>query len=245
MNGKAATGSGQEQKRLLPVVVRRGAMALVVPLLAVAAWAGGVPTVAAEVNGQPRDQLRVAERPAAVAVPVVVAEADEGLALARWVGRIGEELLASLEEPDLERGPLRGGLIILSFVDQQKLDRTTSFGRYLAEQLMTELQQQRVPVVELRKSNEVRLHERGEYGLSRDPAEISDRAAAVAMLTGTYTLTGRQVIVNARIIDHASSRLLASATGVIPRLEMVDELLSDPVNISRPRQREPMYMKRL
>lgn len=245
MNGKAATGSGQEQKRLLPVVVRRGAMALVVPLLAVAAWVGGVPTVAAEVSGQPRDQLRVAERPAAVAVPVVVAEVDEGLALARWVGRIGEKLLASLEEPDLELGPLRGGLIILSFVDQQKLDRTTSFGRYLAEQLMTELQQQRVPVVELRKSNEVRLHERGEYGLSRDPAEISDRAAAVAMLTGTYTLTGRQVIVNARIIDHASSRLLASATGVIPRLEMVDELLSDPVNISRPRQREPMYMKRL
>lgn len=179
--------------------------------------------------------------------PPVLVAAEEGVALARWVSRIGEALLASLEEPGLEFSPLRDGVVVLSFVEQQKLDRTTSFGRYLAEQLMNELQQNRVPVVELRQSHEVRVREPGgEYGLSRDPAEIAGQIEAAATLTGTYTVTDGQVMVTARIIDNRDSRLLASATAVIPRLDIVDELLSDPVSGRQPTRRaEPMYMKRL
>ncbi|MDZ7641312.1 MAG: FlgO family outer membrane protein [Desulfurivibrio sp.] len=183
---------------------------------------------------------------ASEAEPSSTVTAEEGVALARWVSRIGEQLLASLEEPDLAFSPLRDGVMVLSFVEQRKLDRTTSFGRYLAEQLMNELQQHRVPVVELRTSREVRLRETGgEYGLSRDPAEIANQVAAAARLTGTYTVTAEQVMVTARIIDNRDSRLLASATAVIPRLEVVDELLSDPVSGQQPQRSEPMYMKRL
>ena len=179
--------------------------------------------------------------PAPAPAPAAALEVNEALLLARQINLLGAELFAGLKEWD----ELQGGVVVLSFVDQKQLSRTTSFGRYLAEQLMVELQHQQVPVVELRKSTEVRIQERrGEYGLSRDPAQIAERAAAVAMLTGTYTTTARQVLVNARIIDNRNSVLLAATTVVIPRTAVVNELLSDPIS-SDPLDSEPMYMKRL
>ncbi|MFH7320499.1 FlgO family outer membrane protein [Desulfurivibrio sp. D14AmB] len=170
---------------------------------------------------------------------------NEALLLARQISLIGEELFAGLGGGEEVAGGLREGVIVLSFVDQKQLTRTTSFGRHLAEQLMNELQRRQVPVVELRKSKEVRVQERGgEYGLSRNPAEIADRVAAGAMLTGTYTITAGQVMVNARIIDNRSALLLAAATVVIPRTAVVNDLLADPVSGPAPAA-EPMYMKRL
>lgn len=191
-------------------------------------------------------QQQVEEPPAPLPPPAAPqVQVNEALALARQISLIGDELFAGLKELNEEYGGLGEGVIVLSFVDQKQLTRTTSFGRYLAEQLMNELQRQQVPVVELRKSNAVRIRERGgEYGLSRDPAEIRERVAAGAMLTGTYTTTARQVMVNARIIDNRSAVLLASATVVIPRTAVVNDLLSDPVS-GIPVGSEPMYMKRL
>ncbi|WP_157861462.1 FlgO family outer membrane protein [Desulfurivibrio alkaliphilus] len=176
---------------------------------------------------------------------LAVGTSDEVARLYHQVTNLSEQLFASLAEPDPEYGDLRGGVIVLSFVDQRKLTRTTSFGRYLAEQLMNNLQQRRVPVVELRQSREVRIQEqRGEYGLSRNPAEIRESVAAAAMLTGTYTATAEQVIVNARIINNRTGVLLASATVLVPRTPVVEALLADPISdvVVDP---EPMYLKRL
>lgn len=175
-------------------------------------------------------------------------QADNQALKLRWeIAAIANDLLASLADFDHHYGDLSGGVIVLSFVDQRNLAQTTSLGRYLAEQLMHELQQRRVPVLELRKSTEVRVQERGgEFGLSRNPAEIRDEVAASAMLTGTYTVTAAQIIVNARVIDHKTTILLASATAVINRTPVVEALLADPVSIPRARaQSEPMYLQRL
>lgn len=171
---------------------------------------------------------------------------DDAQLLYQQITRLSADLFRSLEEPDMEYSELRGGVIVLSFVEQKNLTRTSSLGRYLAEQLMNELQLRRVPVVEVRKSREVRIQQsRGEYGLSRDAAEINDEAAAAAMLTGTYTVTPEQVIVSARIIDNRTAVLLASATSIIPRTQTVETLLSDPVGLAAAVKPEPMYMKRL
>lgn len=184
---------------------------------------------------------------AGLAGPAGSADSADNQALAlRWeIAAIGNDLLASLADSDPKYGDLSGGVIVLSFVDQRNLSRTTSLGRYLAEQLMHELQQHRVAVLELRKSTEVRVQERGgEFGLSRNPAEIRNETAAAAILTGTYTVTAAQIIVNARIIDHRTTVLLASATAVIARTSVVNALLADPVSSPRVRP-EPMYMQRL
>jgi TolB-like protein len=170
---------------------------------------------------------------------------NEAADLHAQVRELATGLFASLRDADPENGDLSGGLIVCSFVDLKKLSRTSSLGRYVAEQLMSELQQQGYSVVELRKGTSVLVQEkRGEFGLSRDPAQLREDAAAGAMLTGTYTVTGEQVIVNARIMDNRTAVLLASATTIIPKNKVANLLLADSASITT-RKAEPIYMKRL
>lgn len=179
-----------------------------------------------------------AERRAAMQV-------DEAAELQEQIQAMAQELFSNLEDADPEVGVLADGLIVCSFVDLKKLYRTSSFGRYLAEQLMGEMQRRKYRVVELRKSSDVLMQQkRGEYGLSRDPRQVSDTVAAGAMLTGTYTPTPQHIIVNAKIVDNRTATLLSSATVVFPRNQLCTLLLSDSATASA-RQPEPIYMKRL
>ncbi|MBU0483790.1 MAG: hypothetical protein KKB30_04675 [Proteobacteria bacterium] len=182
--------------------------------------------------------------------PVVVkinqVEGVQAAELQEQIRTMAADLVANLTEPDPESGVLAEGLLVCTFVDLNKLYRTSSFGRYLSEQLMGEFQRNQYRVIELRKSTAVLVQERrGEYGLSRDPAEISATGTADTMLTGTYTVTGESIMVNARIIDNRSSALLASSTMIFPRNCLSEVLLADTASARVNRSREPIYMKRL
>jgi len=99
--------------------------------------------------------------------------------------------------------------------------------------------------VEIRKSQAVMLEEkRGEFGLSRNPAEISQTVGAGAMLTGTYTPSKESIVINARIIDNRSAKLLSSATAIIPRNRLAEHLLADSASV-RVGKPAPLYVKRL
>ncbi|MCK5438006.1 MAG: hypothetical protein KAI90_08315, partial [Desulfobulbaceae bacterium] len=118
-------------------------------------------------------------------------------------------------------------------------------GRYLAEQLMSEFQQQGYPVVEIRKSIGITMQEkRGEYGLSRNPEEVKADPAARTMLTGTYTLTGDSILVNARIMDNKDAVLISSATIIFHRNLLCNILLADAATLIKPAN-QFVYMKRL
>lgn len=170
---------------------------------------------------------------------------NEAANLHAQVRELAAGLFASLRDADPEDGDLAEGLIVCTFVDLKKLTRTSSLGRYVAEQLMGELQQQGYTVKELRKGTSVVVEEkRGEFGLSRDPAQLKEDVAAGAMLTGTYTVTGEQVILNARIMDNRTATLLASATAIIPKNKVANLLLADSAALTT-RKSEPIYMKRL
>lgn len=154
-------------------------------------------------------------------------------------------LFANLHDPNPNAGDLADGIVVSSFVELKKLTRTSSFGRYLAEQLMTEFQQQGYRVIEIRKSTSITIQEkRGEYGLSRDVAEINPTVAARTMITGTYTLAGDHILVNAKVLDNKTATLLSSATMVFPRTRLVDLLLADSASAA-PRRQEVTSMKRL
>ncbi len=165
--------------------------------------------------------------------------------LASGINEISRQLTTYLVEPDFRSNTPEDGLAICSFVELKKLTRTSSFGRYLAEQLMTEFQQLGFPVNEIRKTNEILIQEqRGEYGLSRDPESIRQRIDSGTLLTGTYTLTDHHVFVNARIIDAKTGVLLSSASTRLPRTNLVNTLLADRVSAVT-RQPEDIFMKRL
>ena len=177
-------------------------------------------------------------------VPVVIT-VNEAAALRTEIQGLANELFRNLADADPENGDLSKGVLVCTFVELKKLTRTSSLGRYVAEQLMNEMQQRHYEVVELRKSQAVMLQEkRGEFGLSRNPAEVSQTVAAGAMLTGTYTPSKDSIVINARIIDNRSAKLLSSATAIIPRNQLVEQLLADTASV-REAKPEPLYLKKL
>ena len=161
------------------------------------------------------------------------------------IGTMALELFANLEDPDPQVGVLADGIAMGTFVELKKLTRTSSFGRYLAEQLMAEFQQHGYNVIEARKSNSMLVQERrGEYGLSRNLDEIRRSIAARTMVTGTYTLAGDKIMVNAKVLDNKDATLLSSATTLFPKTGLADLLLADSASAS-PKKNVVTYMKRL
>ncbi len=170
---------------------------------------------------------------------------NEAYVLEEAIRAMAHELYRNLREPDPEAGALAEGLLVSTFVDLKKLYRTSSFGRYVADQLMNDFQQMGYSVVEMRKANEVMVQERrGEYGLSRDPARIKAAQSAGTMLTGTYTLAPHHIMVNARILDNRSGVVLSSATAMFPRNYLSRTLLADTASAVT-RRDEVVYMKKL
>ena len=183
-------------------------------------------------------------RPQAETV-AVAPTVSEAAALHREIEGLADELFRNLGDADAENSDLGKSILVCTFVELKKLTRTSSLGRYVAEQLMNEMQQRHYEVVEIRKSQAVLLQEkRGEFGLSRNPAEVSQSVAAGAMLTGTYTPSKDSIIINARIIDNRSAKLLSSATAIIPRNQLAEQLLADTASV-REAKPEPLYLKKL
>jgi TolB-like protein len=163
------------------------------------------------------------------------------------IDRMAEQLVAHLQENESTHDPLAEGIVVCSFVELKKLANTSSFGRYVAEQLMSEFQQRGNRVLELRKSTSILVQEgRGEYGLSRNAEEVPGRVASGAMLTGTYTVAGNHILVNARLIDNRTAALLSSATAVFSIDRLTASLLADrSFAASDPVSNEVIYLKRL
>jgi TolB-like protein len=158
---------------------------------------------------------------------------------------LAEELFVNLEDPDPQIGDLGDGMLVTTFVDINKLYRTSSFGRYLAEQIMNEFQSHAYKVIDMRKSLSVVVQEkRGEFGLSRNSDEIGANASAGAMLTGTYLIGKDDIIVNARILDNKSSVLLSSSTVIFEKNPLTEQMLQDAATV-KTKQADVTYLKKL
>ncbi len=156
------------------------------------------------------------------------AQKSEAYELRKKIEFMAENLVTTLEDPDPQGGTLSSGLVVCTFVDINNLYKTSSFGRYVAGQLMNELQRYSFTVIDMRKNQSVVMQEkRGEFGLSRDPDEVSSSHEAGAMLTGTYLVGEREIIVNASIVDNRKGGLLASATVIFPRNSLENLMLQD------------------
>lgn len=180
----------------------------------------------------------------AVQQPQVRSHAEAtGLVLS--VEAMAAELLTNLEDGDPFSGDISGGMVVTTFVETAKLTRTSSFGRYLSEQLMNEFQRRSYPVVEIRKTTEISVQEkRGEFGLARTETELQTDITADTMLTGTYFIGIDDIIVTARILNNKSAIVMASSTVIFPKNKLTTKMLADTASV-RINSPQPMYLKKL
>ncbi len=128
---------------------------------------------------------------------------------------------------NMQGEPGTGGVVgVATFVDLNNLYRTSPFGRYLAEQLMGELQRAGFKVVEVRKTESLLIKERyGEYSLSREIREIARQTSARMILVGTYLVKGDFVFVNARLVSGNNSMVASSAMKILRRDRFMQKML--------------------
>lgn len=157
-----------------------------------------------------------AARPACIEKAVMI---DEASNLNLQIHNLAEQLVKNYRYGMTPAEPVA----VTTFVDVNHLYRTSPFGRYIAEQLIGELQRASFNVMEYRKTNSIMTREGfGEYSLSRDSKEIAKSTPAGLVLVGTYMIKDRYVMVNARIVD--SNQLVHSSGMTIMRK---DGLISD------------------
>ncbi|MBF0319689.1 MAG: hypothetical protein HQL01_07800 [Nitrospirae bacterium] len=151
-------------------------------------------------------------------------------------------------------------IIITTFVDINNLNKTTMFGRLIAEQILSQLHMKGYRVSDIRETKSIVMADKvGELYLSREG--IPDKGAKInvvprnfnfnytgsLIVAGTYQIGPCDVFVNARLISPETTEVLSIASVKIPRTRLIKYLLSkkselkidEPMPTIRLRQSEP------
>ena len=124
------------------------------------------------------------------------------------------------------RGTNPGPIGVTTFVNLDDLYTTSSFGRMLSEQVMSELAMRGYDVIELRHSDALQfLSSQGEFALSRDHGFVRRERELGGVVVGTYVASPIRIYLNARLIDPASSRVLTAGSVEMSRTEEISKML--------------------
>lgn len=131
-----------------------------------------------------------------------------------------QDLIANMEYVN-DKTPI--GVTHFALLDTN-LQKTDLLGRQMAESFVHELHKFRVPVIDFKATEYIRITEDGDFVLSRDYLELSSSLPIEYVLTGTMTKHQGGVLVNARILGMESRAVVASAQMLVP-FYVVDALI--------------------
>ncbi len=104
------------------------------------------------------------------------------------------------------------------------LQQTSLLGQQMAESFMHELHKFRIPVLDHKATDYIRITDAGDFLLSRDYLDLNSSLPIEYILTGTMAKHQGGVLVNARILGLESRAVVASAQMLIP-FYVVDALI--------------------
>jgi len=104
-----------------------------------------------------------------------------------------------------------GNIAITSFVNLHNLSRTSSFGRTIGETFFNELFIRGFNVADFRGQNALSVNPTGEFFITRDIKKINKKVVNSYVLVGTFSSIDKKVLINARIMDNQTGRVVAAA----------------------------------
>jgi TolB-like protein len=108
-------------------------------------------------------------------------------------------------------------IIVSTMVSVNNLESSSTFGRLVSQLVANRLQQRGYLVRDMNFMRALELRQgTGELVLTREAAKIGEAANAQAVVAGTYAIGGKEIYLNLRLIDAASSMVLSSTDAVIP-----------------------------
>ncbi len=129
-----------------------------------------------------------------------------------YVQNMTQDLIANMEYLS-DKTPV--GVTHFSLLDGD-LQQTNLLGYQLAESFIHELHKFRVPVVDFKATDYIRVTPKGDFFLSRDFMELKNRTVMEYVLTGTLTRHQGGYLVNARIIGLESRAVVSTAQMLVP-----------------------------
>ena len=139
----------------------------------------------------------------------------------------GDELAKQLVANKRNSTAAEERLILTAFVNLDDLYQTSGFGRALTESMINSLFRQGFRVAEIRKAPGLYMKTKaGELTLTRDISLIAREQEVQAIIAGTYSLTPRTIVVNAKMLAADSEEVLSVAGLEIERSSNINYLLS-------------------
>lgn len=102
-------------------------------------------------------------------------------------------------------------VLITSFVRLDNFKKTTEFGRIVSESLINEMSNRGFNIIEYRGQMAVSINERGEYFITRNPHKLKDKVPNTYVVVGTYSRQFGKVMLNARVMDNITGKIISSA----------------------------------
>lgn len=140
-------------------------------------------------------------------------------------GRFKTTLLAD-QIDHYYRGAAPGPIGVTTFVNIDDLYSSSTFGRMVGEQLMSELAMKGFDVIELRHSDALQfLDSSGEFALSRDVRAVRPQRTLAAVVVGTYVVSPERVYLNARLVQPSTSLVLSAGSVEMSKTAELAKLL--------------------
>ena len=109
-------------------------------------------------------------------------------------------------------------MLVASFVNLDDIDKTSSLGRLIPQQISSRLTDLGYKPLDIRlRHRDIQVRERkGEIALSRKVEELSLEQSGRTILVGTYSLLNEKIFVTAKILRCRDSATLAAYDYVLP-----------------------------
>ena len=137
-----------------------------------------------------------------------------------YVQNMAQNLIANMEYVT-EKTPV--GVTHFALTDSD-LSKTNLLGFQIAESFIHEFHKFRIPVLDYKATEYIRVTETGDFALSRDFLELKHKVPMQFVLTGTMTRHQGGYLVNARVLALETKAVVASSQMLIP-FYVVDALL--------------------
>lgn len=140
----------------------------------------------------------------------------QGKALSKHIGdyvqNMAQDLISNMEYVS-DTTPI--GVTHFALTDSD-LNKTNLLGYQIAESFIHELHKFRIPVLDYKATDYIRVTETGDFLLSRDFLELKHKVPMQYILTGTMTKHQGGFLVNARIIGLDTKAVVASSQMLVP-----------------------------
>jgi len=104
-----------------------------------------------------------------------------------------------------------GTITVTSFVNLTQLQKTSQLGRILGESLYSELFIRGFNITDFRGQHAISVNNNGEFYITRNITKLTPEVPNTYVLVGTYSQIDQNIIINARVLDNKTGKIVSSA----------------------------------